>query len=187
MPHCSLNFRLTLKSSNIKARENEVLTVIKSIAKITQELSMIAIRTAKPSDIRQLVDLLKELFTIEADFDFDPEKQSRGLNLLLGSEKDCILVAELISDKKVLGMCTVQTLISTAEGGPVGLLEDLVVAADFRHQGIGAKLLAEAVNRAECQGLKRLHLLADKNNLPALNFYEKQGWESTQLVCLRKL
>jgi ribosomal protein S18 acetylase RimI-like enzyme len=147
---------------------------------------MITVRIAKPSDIPKLVELLKELFTIEADFDFDQEKQAHGLNLLLNSEKDCILVAELLSDNKVLGMCTVQTLISTAEGGPVGLLEDLVVAADFRHHGIGAKLLAEAVNWAECQGLKRLQLLADKNNLPALNFYEKQGWESTQLVCLRK-
>jgi ribosomal protein S18 acetylase RimI-like enzyme len=83
-------------------------------------------------------------------------------------------------------MCTVQTLISTAEGGPVGLLEDLVVAADFRHQGMGAKLLAGAVNWAECRGFKRLQLLADKNNQAALRFYEKQGWESTQLVCLRK-
>jgi len=147
---------------------------------------MITVRTANPSDIPQLVELLKELFSIEVDFDFDQDKQACGLNLLLNSEKDCILVAELLGDNKVLGMCTVQTLISTAEGGPVGLLEDLVVAADFRHQGIGAKLLAEAVNWAECQGLKRLQLLADKNNLPALNFYQKKGWESTQLVCLRK-
>jgi len=108
------------------------------------------------------------------------------LNLLLNSEKDCILVAELPGDNKVLGMCTVQTLISTAEGGTVGLLEDLIIAASFRHQGIGTKLLAEAVNWAECRGLKRLQLLADKNNLSALNFYQKQGWESTQLVCLRK-
>ena len=148
--------------------------------------AMITIRNAKPSDIPQLVKLLKELFIIEADFDFDQEKQACGLNLLLSSNKDCILVAELLNDNKVLGMCTVQTLISTAEGGPVGLLEDLIVATDFRNQGIGAKLLAEAVNWAECQGLKRLQLLADKNNLPALNFYQKQGWNSTQLVCLRK-
>ena len=147
---------------------------------------MITIRTAKPSDIPELVKLLKELFTIEEDFDFDQEKQARGLNLLLDSEKNCFIVAQLFNDGKVLGMCTVQTLISTAEGGQVGLLEDLIVAADFRHQGIGAKLLAGAVNWADRRGLTRLQLLADKNNLPALNFYQKQGWQSTQLVCLRK-
>jgi ribosomal protein S18 acetylase RimI-like enzyme len=148
---------------------------------------MFTIRTAKLSDIPQLVELLKELFTIEADFDFDQEKQACGLNQLLNSDKDCILVAQSINDNKVLGMCTVQTLISTAEGGTVGLLEDLIVAADYRNQGIAAKLVAEAICWAKCQGLKRLQLLADQNNQPALNFYEKQGWKSTQLICLRKL
>lgn len=147
---------------------------------------MITIRTAKPEDIPQLVELLKELFRIEADFDFDQDKQSNGLNQLLNSKKDCILVSERLLDKKVLGMCTLQTLVSTAEGGPVGLLEDLIVAADYRNHGVGVKLLAEAVKWAESHGLKRLQLLADKNNLPALNFYQKQGWQSTQLICLRK-
>lgn len=147
---------------------------------------MITIRTAKPSDIPQLIELLKALFTIEADFDFDADKQAHGLNLLLNSEKDYILVAEQPKDNTVLGMCTVQTLISTAEGGPVGLLEDLIVATEYRHQGIGTKLLAEAVRWADCRGIKRLQLLADKNNLPALGFYQKQSWESTQLICLRK-
>lgn len=64
---------------------------------------MITIRNAKPSDIPQLVELLKELFIIEADFDFDEDKQAHGLNLLLNSDKDCILVAQLLNDNKVLG------------------------------------------------------------------------------------
>ncbi|MEI6066692.1 MAG: N-acetyltransferase [Methylococcaceae bacterium] len=147
---------------------------------------MITIRTAQPFHIPQLVDLLQVLFTIEADFDFNPEKQARGLNLLLNSEKDCVLVAQLPGDNKVLGLCSAQTLISTAEGGWVGLLEDLIVAEDFRHQGIASKLVAEAVAWADAQGLKRLQLLADKNNELALDFYQKQGWQTTQLVCLRK-
>lgn len=147
---------------------------------------MINIRTAKPDDVPQLVALLKALFTIEADFDFDPDKQALGLQLLLKSDKACILVAESSDDKNLRGMCSIQILISTAEGGAVGLLEDLIVDVDFRKQGIGAKLLAEAVCWSERQGLKRLQLLADKNNSPALGFYERQGWQSTQLVCLKQ-
>ena len=46
--------------------------------------------------------------------------------------------------------------------------------------------MTEAVARAECRGLKRLQLLADKNNGSALIFYQKQGWQAAQLVCLRK-
>lgn len=147
---------------------------------------MINIRTAKPGDVPQLVALLQALFAIEADFDLDPDKQAMGLQLLLKSDRACILVAESSDDKKLRGMCSIQILISTAEGGAVGLLEDLVVAAGFRNQGIGQKLLAEAVSWAERQGLKRLQLLADKNNLPALAFYQRQGWQSTQLVCLKR-
>ncbi|WP_340122861.1 N-acetyltransferase [Methylobacter svalbardensis] len=147
---------------------------------------MINIRTAKPDDIPQLIALLKALFAIEADFDFDQDKQTLGLQLLLKNGQACILVAEASDDKKLRGMCSIQILISTAEGGEVGLLEDLVVAADFRNQGIGEKLLAEAVYWSERQGLKRLQLLADKNNLLALAFYEKQDWQSTQLVCLKR-
>jgi ribosomal protein S18 acetylase RimI-like enzyme len=147
---------------------------------------MIIVRKAVASDLAQLVELLKELFAIETDFVFDRDKQTCGLTLLLNSEKDCILVAESLAENKVLGMCSVQTLISTAAGGPVGLLEDLIVTADFRHRHIGAKLLDEAVDWAERQGLKRLQLLADKNNPDALKFYQKRGWQPTQMICLRK-
>jgi ribosomal protein S18 acetylase RimI-like enzyme len=145
---------------------------------------MITIRNAESSDVAQLAELLEELFAIEADFVFDRDKQVSGLKQLLDSGKDRVFVAE--SDKRIVGMCSLQTLISTAEGGPVGLLEDLIVTAEFRRQGIGEKLLAAAVDQAERQGLKRLQLLADKNNLPALKFYEKQDWRQTQLICLRK-
>ncbi|MEF3074441.1 GNAT family N-acetyltransferase [Methylobacter sp. Wu1] len=145
---------------------------------------MITIRTATSADVEQMVELLSELFAIEADFVFDRDKQVCGLRQLLESGKDRVFVAE--SGKHVVGMCSVQTLISTAEGGPVGLLEDLIVTAAFRRQGIGEKLLAAAVDWAERQGFKRLQLLADKNNLPALAFYEKQAWCQTQLICLRK-
>lgn len=42
----------------------------------------------------------------------------------------------------IVGMATIQTLISTAEGGRVGLVEDVVVDESFRGKGIGKLLLA---------------------------------------------
>ena len=146
---------------------------------------MISIRSANPEDVPQLVMLLKALFAIETDFDFNPDKQARGLQLLVNSDKACVLVAEASEDKQLRGMCSLQTLISTAEGGRVGLLEDLIVAADFRHQGIATSLLAEACVWTKQQGLTRLQLLADKKNASALAFYDRQRWQSTQLVCLK--
>ncbi len=146
---------------------------------------MITTRCAHEADIPQLVLLLEALFSIEADFLIDSDKQARGLALLLNSDKDCVLVAELSGCHNIVGMCSIQTLISTAEGGVVGLLEDLIVAADYRQQGIATKLLDAAISWSKLQGLKRLQLLADKNNALALAFYQKQGWQPTQLICLR--
>ncbi len=147
---------------------------------------MINIRHAKQEDVPQLVEFLKALFAIETDFEFDRHKQSQGLKRLLENDQACILVAESGDNQTLCGLCSIQILLSTAEGGPVGLLEDLFVDMAFRNQGIGSKLLAEAIAWSERQGLTRLQLLADKLNLPALSFYEKQGWQSTQLVCLKK-
>ncbi len=147
---------------------------------------MIKIRSAKIEDIPQLVILLKALFNIEADFEINPDKQSRGLKLLLNNYKACVLVAELIDDNKILGMCSLQTFISTAEGGEVGFIEDLIVDADYRHQGIATKLLTEIFLWARQKDLTRIQLLADKTNTSALAFYEQQHWQSTQLICLKQ-
>jgi ribosomal protein S18 acetylase RimI-like enzyme len=146
---------------------------------------MIAIRPATPTDIPQLVDLLTLLFTLESDFEVDNAKQTRGLLQLLDTESALILVAESTHDRQVLGLCSIQTLISTAEGGTVGLLEDLVVAPAFRGQGIATQLLANATKWAKQHGLKRLQLLADKHNQSALNFYARRGWQTTQLIGFR--
>jgi hypothetical protein len=35
-------------------------------------------------------------------------------------------------------------------------------------------------------GVKRIQLLADKYNYPALNFYKTQEWGLTSLIVLRK-
>lgn len=131
-----------------------------------------------------MVSLLEALFTIEADFAFDAAKQRAGLEGLLESGQACVLVAE--REGRVVGMVSVQTVISTAEGGPVGWVEDLVVAEDCRGLGIGRRLLEHLETWAIRNGLSRLQLLADRNNGPALGFYERLGWAETSLIALRK-
>jgi len=95
---------------------------------------------ARMDDIDELCELLNELFNIEEDFTPNYEKQKKGLELLIKDENCIIFVAR--HKNKVIGMCSIQILISTAEGGKVALLEDLVVAENFRNMGIGTKLLS---------------------------------------------
>ena len=142
------------------------------------------IRPARPADLEALVGLLRILFAIEADFDFDPARQRRGLAMLLAHEGAVVLVAETAG--RVVGMCSGQLTISTAEGGFALLVEDMVVADAWHGRGLGRELLAALVQWAAEKKIGRLQLLADRNNTAALEFYGKLGWQPTELICLRR-
>jgi len=134
-----------------------------------------------------MVGILGSLFSIEQDFAVDPTRQERGLRSLLEDPlRALVLVARPPLGGEPVGMVTLQGLLSTAEGGPVGMVEDLVIHPDWRGQGIGAALLAELQHQARLRGFTRLQLLADQENGPALGFYRHQGWARTRMVCLRR-
>lgn len=142
------------------------------------------IRSASSDDLSSMVRLLQELFAIETDFEFDPEKQRRGVQDLLASPTARIWVAERRG--RVVGMVAVQLVVSTAEGAWSGLLEDLVVSSAYRRRGLGKALLQSAVRWCKKKGATRIQLLADGRNVPALIFYRKQEWAQTNMIALRR-
>ncbi len=146
----------------------------------------VVIRPASLADIRQMCTLLSELFSIESDFSPDRDKQARGLNLLISdtSGSSAVFVAE--DSGEIIGMCSVQMLISTAEGGPVGLVEDLIIRRDCRGKGIGTALLSGIVRWCASKKATRLQLLRDADNAEAHEFYIGNGWSETRLLCMRK-
>ena len=156
------------------------MNVIKKI-----NLKDVIVRKASVSDLDSLAGLLEELFSIEEDFVFDEQKQRKGLLLMLEADKNrSVMVAEM--DKKVVGMCSMQIFISTAEGAFAGVIEDMVVSKKYRGKGVGKCLLKSIEAESKKKGLVRLQLLADKNNTIALEFYKRTDWVNTQLICFRK-
>lgn len=144
----------------------------------------IIFRQALGADISTLLQLLHQLFTIEEDFTFDPDRQKEGLELLMDKPEAVIMVAE--KDGEVIGMATGQEVISTAEGGPALLVEDVVVARAWQRNGIGSALIREVGFWGKQQGATRMQLFTDRNNEPALCFYRNNYWQKTALICLRK-
>jgi GNAT superfamily N-acetyltransferase len=142
------------------------------------------IRPATGSDIPAMLVLLHQLFSIEADFVFTGQHQQKGLALLLAADAARAMVAE--EQDEVVGMVTGQLVISTAEGGPSLLVEDLVVAPTWQKRGIGTALLNALAAWGASRNAGRMQLLADLTNGPALEFYRQKGWRETQLICLRK-
>ncbi|XOF33948.1 MAG: N-acetyltransferase family protein [Candidatus Electrothrix sp. YB6] len=143
------------------------------------------IRRAAAADLPALVNLLDVLFSIEEDFAADAARQEQGLQLLLDNSRTAVLVAE--QEGQVVGMCTGQLLISTAEGGLSALVEDVVLLPEWRGQGIGRQLMKAIADWATEQGATRVQLLADRNNSSALAFYNRLGYRVTELICLRRV
>jgi GNAT superfamily N-acetyltransferase len=144
------------------------------------------VRPARPADVSALCDLLADLFRIESDFSADPAKQANGLRLLLEDESGRSKVFVAVHEGRVIGMCSVQVIISTAEGRPAAIIEDLVVRREHRGFGFGTALLEIVREWCLVRGITRLQLLADKDNSKALTFYTNRGWCGTNLICLRK-
>ncbi len=54
---------------------------------------------------------------------------------------------------------------------------DLWVLSEYRRQGIGQKLMAQAESEIASRGYSKLRLRVVKSNTVAVNFYFGQGWQ----------
>jgi GNAT superfamily N-acetyltransferase len=147
------------------------------------------IEPAQRADVPQLTALLNDLFEIELDFTADFGRQARGLELLIAeSEKSDRQVVVVARDERgqPVGMASGQIVISTAEGAPSVWIEDVVVRAGWRRQGIGRQLLAYLSAWSRARGATRMQLLVDRENADAEVFYAALGWQATQLGVRRR-
>lgn len=139
---------------------------------------------ATPADLSAMADLLGELFRLESDFEPDRARQLAGLQLILDHpELGRLFVLRV--DGEVAGMANALITVSTAEGGRVLLLEDVIVSARHRGGGLGRRLVEHVLAWAKAEGLTRVTLLADQANQPALDFYARLGFEPSAMKVLR--
>lgn len=148
-------------------------------------LDGLILRRAKAKDIEAMAALISLIFAVEEDFCVDAEKQKSALNMFLEyPEGRYLLAAEYQGN--IIGMCSAQLLLSTAEGGWKAVIEDVVVKQEYRGMGVGQNMLAALSRWAASQGVKRLDLLADCDNANGMKFYDKLLWKKTNLIALQK-
>ena len=147
-------------------------------------LDLTRIEPATIEDLPSLAGLLMDLFAQESDFRPDYNAQMRGLRLILEQpSRGRILL--LRSATQIIGMINLLFTISTAEGGFVILLEDLIVHKDFRRQGFGSELLKYAMDYAKQKDFLRITLLTDRMEEGSLAFFEKHGFQRSDMVPMR--
>jgi GNAT superfamily N-acetyltransferase len=146
----------------------------------------VVIQPAVSEDLDELSSLLGELFSEESDFRPDRDKQLRGLRLIF-EQPNRGRVFVLRRDRSIVGMINLLFTISTAEGGFVILLEDLVVHKEYRGQGYGSLLLDHAIEFARQKNFRRITLLTDRPELRSQNFFRKHGFYESPMLPMRLL
>src|SRR5256884_3513624 len=132
----------------------------------------VVIEPAPEADLDELSDLLGELFSEESDFRPNKEKQLRGLRLIF-EQPNRGRVFVLRSNNAIVGMINLLFTISTAEGGFVILLEDLVVHEGYRGKGYGSLLLEHAIDFAKQKNFLRITLLTDRPELRSQELFRR--------------
>jgi GNAT superfamily N-acetyltransferase len=146
----------------------------------------VAIEPATEADLDELSEMLGELFAQEGDFRPDKEKQLRGLRLIF-EQPSRGRVFVLRRDGTIVGMINLLFTISTAEGGFVILLEDLVIHKQFQSHGYGTRLLQHAIDFAKQKNFLRITLLTDRPENVAQEFFRRHGFRESSMIPMRLL
>lgn len=145
----------------------------------------IAIDFAQPADLEPMTRLLGELFAQEADFRPDPERQRRGLKLILDNPALGRLFVLKVNGE-VAGMANGLVTVSTAEGAAAMILEDVIVGAPWRGRGLGRRLIEHVIDWARQAGMARVTLLTDADNYRAQATYGRLGFSLSAMRVMRR-
>src|SRR5216684_5669685 len=144
----------------------------------------VVIEPATEADLDELSEMLGGLFAQESDFRPDKDKQLRGLRLIF-EQPSRGRVFVLRRDGAIVGMINLLFTISTAEGGFVILLEDLVIHKEYQGHGYGAKLLKHAIDFAKQKNFLRVTLLTDRQENLAQEFFRRHGFVESSMIPMR--
>lgn len=142
------------------------------------------IEPAVLEDLPRLVDLTMALFELENDFVPNREKQERGLRAIL-EEPNRGRIFVVRTDYEIMGMVNVLFLISTAMGGFVIQLEDVIIHPDFRRQGYGTQLINYVIDFAKRKDFKRITLLTDRVSEDSQRFFTNLHFQHSHMIPMR--
>ncbi len=144
------------------------------------------VEPATIEDLNDLTNLVVSLLSMEEDFEPNREKQRQGLKLILEQpNRGRIFVVR--NEHKLIGMVNLLFTISTAEGGFVILMEDVILLPEHRGQGYGGLLVSHVIDFAKKKDFKRITLLTDKINAQSQNFFTRHGFHHSHMIPMRWL
>lgn len=145
------------------------------------------IREAVPSDVPDLLRLVRELAAYEKEPDAVENTEADLHRWLFGEDAVAsALVAE--AAERAVGMALWFRNYSTWTGKPGIYLEDLFVEPEHRGSGLGKALLVGLARIAADRGYRRVEWMVLDWNQPSIDFYQaigarpQKGWTTYRLT-----
>ena len=132
------------------------------------------IRFAKPEDVPQILDLIREL----AEYEKEPQEVTITEEEMVKDGFEDNLYKCLVAEKEnqILGIALYYPRYSTWKGRTIHL-EDFIVKEEARGGGVGMQLFERVIFESNKFGAKRLEWMVLEWNEPAIKFYKKIGAE----------
>lgn len=138
------------------------------------------IREAIPSDLNQIISLLRDDNLGQDRESSDASDYKAAFNTILKDQNHTILVIE--KDKEILGCLQISYLPNlTYKGSWRAQLEGVRIHKSHRNLGLGKQLINEAIARAKARGCKIVQLTTDARRSEAIAFYEALGFKGSHI------
>jgi ribosomal protein S18 acetylase RimI-like enzyme len=160
--------------NGICARKNPIgywqkfsfLSMLASMENNPRSFLHLSIRPAQTSDAARIVALIHQMGPgSDLTEDYIP-------HYLSGTERGILLAC---IDEEIAGLLSYSVRADLYHAGNCVLIEELVVDAGARGQGIGGKLLDALIEKAEGLGCKELSLAVMPDNEAAIRLYKQHG------------
>ncbi len=139
---------------------------------------MINLHQATLQDITRILALYEEL--TEEKQNISSDKAEQVFTEIKAMPNQEFLVAE--KDGLVVGSLFLQIIPNLSHNArPWAVLENVIVASQYRRQGIGRLLIKYALDRSREAGCYKVQLLSNKKRREAHQFYHSMGFEESAL------
>ena len=136
-------------------------------------LDKLVIRDAKESDIKVLLNLIKEIAEYEKMSDQVIATEETLMESIIKNNRANALILEV--DNKEIGYCIYFYNFSTFIGRSGLYIEDIFIKKEYRGRGFGSEIFKFLAKKAKHEGVKRMEWSCLNWNEPSIKFYKSLG------------
>jgi ribosomal protein S18 acetylase RimI-like enzyme len=136
------------------------------------------------------IDAAIELFRAQLEehkIETRTESLRQVIESIVADDRYGFILVAVTGNGKLVGLAFGSAFLGVEHGGPSGWLEELYVLPDWRQNGLGTRLVNEAIRAARARGWRALDLEVDASHQRAASLYQRHGFrpKNRSRYCLK--